>query len=150
MSMNQKPTKNGIDWEAKSPGYNQENCMPRPYREITHAEFMDLMFCGNYSMEGTYYRSVYDIVDKYASVHFYHYPLYTLAVAVRYDSPKILKELEQAGYMPLAKTGEYGYALKFYKVGCDHKWSQDQGRGMFDHRFTCLLCGQTHGYDSSG
>lgn len=47
-------------------------------------------------------------------------------------------------------SGEYGYAMRYFKMGCSHPNMKENSTAMFYHIYTCPDCGLSYGVDSSG
>jgi len=169
-----EPKNTGIDWDYQgiTPDgrkLHQQNSMPRPFTPLTQEKFNKLMWCQPYqhSAEGNYRQVLEDIGSKLAgrwSVSFVHCNRYTLAVATKFG--KYRKEtLEDSGeeltYMVWKHdlwgmeryTHYMGYAIRFYRIGCNHpgirEVSDPNRHDRFDHTYKCPECGYTYTVNSS-
>jgi len=130
----------GIDW-------GKYNDMPTPWKRITRDEFDVLFHCNAYSIQWMDYKQTYNPEDKekdwhapVAATHIYMFGGRGVCLAVR---ESYINE-EQARKLKADWIGNdkyYGYALQYYRIGCQHEHTEDRGRYMFDHLIHCKDCG---------
>jgi hypothetical protein len=133
--------------------------MPEPYQEIDHNEFIRLMFCSPYSLEGIFYRQLWVPGDdtRPRPVRFFWYPDYGLAATEKY----VLKDYydKQMGYFWVPNGGSAGHELRFFRIGCEHHFVEltpaeiEQMNilygGSHDHVHQCTDCGHITNTNSS-
>jgi hypothetical protein len=144
----------GITW----PPYQQ---MPRPHQEISQSDFMRLMFCGPYSVEGIFYFPLWLSDDDKMpwSVRFFWFPDYGLAVATNYTLKGSLQEQQTLPGLWIPDSPNAGYQVRFFRVGCEHHYVELSPteierlniiHGDFDHVYQCAHCGNIQHTNSSG
>jgi len=147
--------------------------MPMPWKEITLDEFLYHAFCNPWQLTGEgMFRGVLDMSPdghegNYSTTFMHHQDGYTLAVMKRHGAfdgkkPKGWDRLIKALNWGPRLQEKYGYALRFFWVGCQHdkmaEVSHEFARtelglkpwGMFCHVSYCPDCGYHRTVDSSG
>ena len=143
----------GIDWKT----YNE---MPEPYREIDPKEFLKILVCGGWGVVAANFRQMQlpEETGGMASVHFFLLPYNCVAVANIFEYTWSKSKSNQGLTIP--SHGEAYNRLRFFKVGCDHKFREMTFKeaaerdcehwGRHCHVYICDGCDTIQTVDSSG
>ena len=133
------------------------NRLPEPWQEITQDEWLKLVACEPECLAGVNFNQVYlpAVFDDHEgdvnrqgmwSVKYSFYPSYAVAVASRYQRGPA----GQAFVSDKPDGGNYGHALRFFRIGCQHPNLQSGWVAMHDLHANCPDCEYSGSFDTSG
>lgn len=142
-----KPTYLNIKWD------NGPNQPASPLMEISRDEFLRAFFCYAWGLDGLNYGGSAPLPGGDRKTHpmytwkYYFFHRQALAIATRYGS----EEIEGKCFLQPASKYDYGYDVRFYRLGCLHPHMQRGGdSARHESTETCPDCGFGATYDTSG
>ncbi len=91
----------------------------------------------------------WDVGDLW-NVHYYLFPASVYAVATKYSHGSALQPDEDwAENSGARRSREWGYRLRYYRMGCKHLDQQRARLAMHEYRITCPDCAYEQVFDSS-
>ena len=137
----------GVAFEQNEYGIIQGK-LPTPHTQISRDDFDKLFFLAHYVQSHRIYMQLYNGTTYIGEVAIHVFRSYAVGVAKSYHMKKPLNAHGLSHW-----TGNEigaGHLLSFYRIGCEHEFGPDEGKRMFEHKFTCHKCGYVNKYDSSG
>jgi hypothetical protein len=146
------PTNIGLVWPKMQ-------VMPIPYKEVTADVALYEEARDSFGQQGHSYTSLFlerEIVHLW-SVTFRWYSSWGLAIASKYCTRTNFETRTLCvglGMFASAPNSTYGFAVRFFVVGCEHNYNEVPATGLFsdkfDHKYLCSKCGYTYTVNSSG
>lgn len=140
------PANLSIIWPVKQ-------ALPKPCKRLLRKEFDILMFNGSHSLVGIDYQSLWVDWDGEGlnpthtplwSCNFYWFPFYGLMVASAYGD--LQHTMGNSDFIDHGRG--WGYYMRWYRLGCDHKRAYVVEKPGFDKLWACPECGNENLYNT--